>query len=81
MTPQAVDPLDCMGCIPNQRVCTRHAFARPSTNWIVCHRPSMACTDRVSSAIHGLHGMSSMPNQTLDPVSSAIHGLHGMSSS
>jgi hypothetical protein len=35
--------------------------------------------DPVSSAIHGLHGMSSIAD--LDPVSSAIHGLHGMSSS
>src|SRR5690348_624910 len=41
-----------------------------------------ACTsypDPVSSALHGLHGMSASP--CLDPVSSAIHGLHGMSAS
>jgi hypothetical protein len=36
--------------------------------------------DPVSSAIHGLHGMSSHHSKALDPVSSAIHGRHGMSS-
>jgi len=37
--------------------------------------------DPVSSAIHGLHGMTSSFDLKLDPVSSAIHGLHGMTSS
>ena len=65
----------------------RRAPPIPEPPWIACHRSSTASRDEfvpyldpVSSAIHGLHGMSSALSLKLDPVSSAIHGLHGISS-